>query len=1547
VIDVDRAYLCGSVSLSAAGRRFTLEQGVSTMPQPNSLPRLTSVPGTCIVLLALFISVHPCAASSTGWVAFLDRTGGIVETYPPGSDSIYVDLYDPDLVGGGTHAVTIASPQDTETVILNELQGQGGAFQGRIALERIGLTGPSSPDLEARLTARVSELRTQNPGIPDPTLRARARAEICRENPRQIGRQIGRGVERSSELEVGRGGSSPFPRAPEDGRLQAAIGDTIRITYEDAANGYGSPQTIAASAIFGGISGDLTGVWTRADSPYIVVGYAQVPRGDSLRIESGVEVRLAPSTEIDVLGRLTAEGTEQDSIHFKGFGSDSLSNWDAIYVAEEAAAVFRFCDFRGRDTNLILSDRASVILDRTRTESMGTGINISGMGADSSSGSILIDGCVVRNNETGISIQGKNVSIVDCRIVENDVDGIDIWYGGGSMTGCAVTDNGMYGIQFGMYIAGAFAVNDTEIHDNGGSVDVFVGAFESGNAEIDMRHCDWGPVTTAEMNAGGNPKNISRIYDHWDNSSVMFANYSNWAGSVFPVGHSGTVELTDASWDPIGENIPSHTEHIYVQLSDADIAGVGSHDVSITSGDDSETLTLSELPDQLGIFQGSIALQQVTGPALTSDGILQVSPGAIVRVTYQDAMNDYGSSRQVMDSAIYAATSGSVTGTWAKADSPILISGNITVPERGSLLIEPGVEVLFNGPYSFDVRGSLIAEGSDQDTIRFGPSDTFNEHWQGITASSPTTEARLRFCEIRRANIGALFLDGELSLARSRIHANSMGLSVFMQPYDSVMYRVVVDSCLIQDNGGGITLGEIGQKERVIIHDSRIERNSGYGITGWSGSAATITGCAITDNLLIGIYLYQADAGAFAVNDCELHGNQGDYDVSLEWFTTGSEMDMRHCNWGAATTAEMNAGGNPKNITRIYDSWDNPSLPRVNYSDWIGSTIPVGHDGAIAFTDAFWTPIGGGVPAGTDSIHVGLVDLDLAGIGTYQISITSAGDAETMTLTENGGASGVYHGAMGLQQGAPNPSDGILQVAVMGAIEVVYQEARDSYGNPRTLMDSAIYGGISGNVQGTWHTENSPLMVVGDVTVPEGGLLRIEQGVEVLFTGPYRLMVSGILQTNGTALNPIRFAAAAGAVRDSSGSWEGIQQSSSSGGSVLRYCEIRDASTGITVTDGNCSLQYCTIHFNRDLGVSLANMTADSVYQGITVYNSTIRENGAGILIHDVAGPLYPQPTVRIGASRIEENLGTGLTFGFDGNGEVRSCQIVGNGAPGVVISGGYTPRISIRDGDIHDNAGDYDVVVQSAIPYGDIDMTSCYWGDLTTAEIESGANPKNLSRIWDHWDDPGQPVVNYSEWRNETTPIELSGLAARVDEDGVRITWRPMEGIFRGFYVERAPASDPAGGIGDAGYSVLNPDAPIPAEGPWEYVDDTTTPGEAYAYRISATMVDGSTRVYGPIAATAPAARAFALLPAAPNPIRDQSLIRFDLPAAGLVRLQVFDISGRCVAHLVDGQQKAGRHRIEWDGRDDSGHSLPSGIYCARLESQGRSAVRRVLILR
>jgi len=86
-------------------------------------------------------------------------------------------------------------------------------------------------------------------------------------------------------------------------------------------------------------------------------------------------------------------------------------------------------------------------------------------------------------------------------------------------------------------------------------------------------------------------------------------------------------------------------------------------------------------------------------------------------------------------------------------------------------------------------------------------------------------------------------------------------------------------------------------------------------------------------------------------------------------------------------------------------------------------------------------------------------------------------------------------------------------------------------------------------------------------------------------------------------------------------------------------------------------------------------------------------------------------------------------------------------------------------------------------------------------------------------------------------------------------------------------------------------------------------------------------------------------LLPNSPNPFQSATSLGFVLPSDTEVELGIFAVTGRRIATLATGLQRAGELRVSWDGRDEEGRAMPSGVYLARLEAGSDVIVRSVVL--
>ena len=107
---------------------------------------------------------------------------------------------------------------------------------------------------------------------------------------------------------------------------------------------------------------------------------------------------------------------------------------------------------------------------------------------------------------------------------------------------------------------------------------------------------------------------------------------------------------------------------------------------------------------------------------------------------------------------------------------------------------------------------------------------------------------------------------------------------------------------------------------------------------------------------------------------------------------------------------------------------------------------------------------------------------------------------------------------------------------------------------------------------------------------------------------------------------------------------------------------------------------------------------------------------------------------------------------------------------------------------------------------------------------------------------------------------------------------------------------------------------------------------------------------IHGSIAPVTPALSGipdrFALYQNFPNPFASSTLIRFDVPRRGRVRLAVYDLTGKLVRTLQDADMPPGRLSAVWDGRSTRGTSVASGIYFCVAEMGHQRIARKTIRL-
>jgi len=304
---------------------------------------------------------------------------------------------------------------------------------------------------------------------------------------------------------------------------------------------------------------------------------------------------------------------------------------------------------------------------------------------------------------------------------------------------------------------------------------------------------------------------------------------------------------------------------------------------------------------------------------------------------------------------------GNVSGTWTALESPYLIDGEITIAEDDTLIIEPGVDVIFQGHYKLIVNGWLFAEGTETDSILFTAADT-SEGWDDIRFVDAPDSSILKFCTLQyssnhSASIyevggGVSCCNSNIAMTNCTLRNNTSSLGGAIGSITSGLY---IEGCVIVDNssygsyssaGGGISI----HASNLVIERTLIHGNTTWWHGGWicaDFSTVTITGCTITENdggtEAGGYYAY--DSNSTLLNNI-IWANLGDQIV----VNIGSSL-ITYCNvqgsWpGTGNIDEDPLFVDPANgdyhLQSVFGSYHGGAwLPDLNHSPCIDAGDPV------------------------------------------------------------------------------------------------------------------------------------------------------------------------------------------------------------------------------------------------------------------------------------------------------------------------------------------------------------------------------------------------------------------------------------------------------------------------------------------------------------------------------------------------------------------------------------------------------------------------------
>jgi len=132
---------------------------------------------------------------------------------------------------------------------------------------------------------------------------------------------------------------------------------------------------------------------------------------------------------------------------------------------------------------------------------------------------------------------------------------------------------------------------------------------------------------------------------------------------------------------------------------------------------------------------------------------------------------------------------------------------------------------------------------------------------------------------------------------------------------------------------------------------------------------------------------------------------------------------------------------------------------------------------------------------------------------------------------------------------------------------------------------------------------------------------------------------------------------------------------------------------------------------------------------------------------------------------------------------------------------------------------------------------------------------------------------------------------------------------------------------------------------GVYEYRDETVSANRTYWYKLREVSDDGLGAEYGPYSVTYRVSNQ--LDQNVPNPFNPTTVIKYGIASDNQVSLLIYDVAGRKVRTLVNERQRADVYRITWDGSNDAGQRVASGVYFYKLVAGKYSQTKKMVLLK
>lgn len=851
------------------------------------------------------------------------------------------------------------------------------------------------------------------------------------------------------------------------------------------------------------------------------------------------------------------------------------------------------------------------------------------------------------------------------------------------------------------------------------------------------------------------------------------------------------------------------------------------------------------------------------------------------------------------------------------------ILDNVYINSGTTLVIQPGITLKFfyqaSGTYAieFDVAGTLIAEGTPADPITFTswrdgtaggkttpPSDTLGPQrgdWNYVVFRSTSGASRVRHSHFRYGGDGInhmVYFDATspgIQFTRNRVEfSDGNGLSLYNT-------SLVLDSLVVANNDNAGIWVQSNANTLLNLKNSAIHSNGAQGILkDANGKLGLVDGCDIYANATQGIEVYNNTIPLIVSNSrIRNNGNHGVY------------VDAK----------------NPLVDTLIL---------------LVNNVINHNAAAGVMSSRAYFV---------SDSIYGNKYAIGVKG----ELSLDGTGNA-LGNVYDDTYVSG-------------NQFDGVV------ALE----------GQVKGRLGTAFPYGPASKV----------FAMRGDLEVAAGDTLYIAPGTIVKFRndwGSSRLYVYGRIYSSGLENNKVIFtswkddAFGGDSNKDTTATmpqpgdwWRVLISGSGSSGSILRNTVFRYGGLSnysmLEVNNTNAIVESCAVSLSQYIGIQFSNASS-------AVIGNEIHHNTYGIYINGSIVPTVNFNNIYLNTTGLEQyftgqtvnaennywgaSTGPKKTSGADQNPTGQGNQIAVSGSGEVDFRPFLTARQGLLYGDVSGNgqitAFDASLVLQHDVEMITLNpvqrLTANVNGDTIVNAFDASYILRYVVGLISGFPGLGKSAASADAMSAFTFALENTTLPGQFD---LIITLNRPVNIFSasiGLQFDTAlvtPLTMARGAASDSMSLVhhfLSGRANIALAG----VQSLSTPGEIVRFRFtlreqgkSAGAVlftvkkfflndldvsDEAGKIVLNVNDLAPEPTAFGLSQNYPNPFNPATTIAYQLPRDAQVRLTVYSMLGQQVRTLVNGTRSAGFHSLQWNGADDQGAPLASGMYIYRLEA-------------